>query len=118
MEISEIKKHVTHFSLELKHNAAQEEEVVVGGRVTSVIPPVNEEYPMYIVMLDDTIGVTHVFVPDSMMTEFHSHFQKDNYVFVEGFVNFITRQGKKEVMKDVSVFAFALKDITTVGDTI
>lgn len=118
MELNEIKKHVTHFSLELKQKAVQEEEVIIGGKVTNVIPPVSDEYPMYIVMLDDHIGVNHVFVPDEMMTEFFSYFQKDNYVFVEGFVNFITRQEKKETKKDVSVFAFAVKDITTVGDVI
>lgn len=109
MELSEIRKHVTHYSLELKLKAVQEEEVVVGGRVTTIVPPVDDEYPMHIVMLDDLVGITHVLVPDNLMDEYKDSFSYGNYVFVEGFVNFVSHQQKKEMKKDVSVFAFGVK---------
>jgi hypothetical protein len=117
MNISDIQQHVTYFSEELRHKAKHEEEVVVGGKITSIIPPVNDEYPMYIVMADDLIGTVHIMVPDTMMDAHLDNFQIGNFIFVEGFVNIITRTDKKETKKDISIFAFSMKDITKVGDT-
>jgi hypothetical protein len=113
-KIAEMKQHVTYFSEQLKREAVHEQDVVVGGKITSIVPltDFDERYPMYIVILDDLVGQVHVFVPDEMMQVYADEFQIGNYVFVEGFVNVITRRIHKELKRDISIFAYNLKEIS------
>lgn len=116
-ELYLLQMNVTHFSEQLRTETKHEQEVVIGGRITNIVLPLDEQYPMYIVMLDDLIGTTHVYVPNTMMEAYLDHFQIGKTVFVEGFVNVMTRHIKKEKKKDVTIFAYSMKDITKVGDT-
>lgn len=116
MNVTEIKKHVTHFSEQLR-DLEQEAMVTVGGTITHIVAPVDEEYPLYVVILDDKVGTIHTVVPDSMMDAYPEQFKVGQTIFIEGFVNIITRQIRKEKKKDVSIFAFSMKDITLIGDT-
>lgn len=111
-DLNHIKEHVTHFSIELGTKAVQEQEVTVGGRITHLIPPVSDEHPMYIAMMDDVLGTVHVFAPETLVSAYSEQFQPGNMVFVEGYVNFVTHTEKRKVKKDASVFAFGLKDTT------
>lgn len=117
MKIADLKSHVTYFSEELQHKAKHEEDLVVGGKITSILSPVSEEYPMYVLTLDDLVGTSHVMVPDAMYDAYLEEFKIGNTVFMEGFANVITRTVKKEIKKDVTIFAYSMKDITKVGDT-
>jgi hypothetical protein len=112
LNIEEIRQHVTHFSEELKFNVIQEQEIIVGGRVLSVVPPIDDKYPMYIVMLDDNVGVNHVYVLDTMFNAYKDFFVEGSYIFVEGLANVVSRSRNREIKKEVSVFAYAMKDIT------
>lgn len=112
MKIQDISLHVTHFSEELKHKAFQEDEVTVGGKIVSIIPPVNEEFPMYALTLDDHVGLTHALVPDTMMKHYSKELVVGEFVILEGFVNFITRRNKEEIIRDATVFVYSMKDIT------
>ena len=113
MNIATIKQHVTHFSEELRHKARHEENVVIGGAIQNIVPPIDEAFPMYIVTLDDLVGISYVVVPSTMIDAYMEDFQIGNFIFIEGFVNIVTRPNKK----DISVFAYSMKDITKVGDT-
>lgn len=117
MKIVDIQKHITHFSEQLSQGVIHEQDVSVGGKVTAIVPPFDESYPMYILFLDDKVGTTHVFVPETMIDSFPEQIQIGNYVFVEGFANVVTRKDGKKIEKEVSVFAYAMKDITKVGET-
>lgn len=117
MKIEDIQKHVTYFSEQLRFQAKHEEEIVVGGTITSIVPPIDEAYPMYILILDDLIGTTHVFAPNTLMDAYPNELKIGNVVFLEGFVNVVSRQINKEKKKDISIFAYGMKDITKVGDT-
>lgn len=114
MNVQDIRTHVTYFSEELKLKAVQEEDVVVGGVIQTIVPPVNSEYPMYILALDDKVGISYVAVPENMMTHYGEELQAGNLVFLEGFVNVV----KHNDQKDVTIFAYSMKDITKIGDTI
>lgn len=116
MHILDIKKHITHFSEELKYHAVHEENVTVGGKIIGYVPPVSEDHPMYIFLLDDHVGTVYVHVPEQMVLEC-SEISEGNYVFFEGFTNVISRYIEGELKKEVSVFAYNLKDISTNGDT-
>ena len=115
-KVTEIKQHVTHFSEQLRREAIHEQDVVVGGKITSIIPPLDDTFPMYIVILDDLVGQLHVFIPDEMMQVYMDQFQIGNHVFVEGFVNVITRRINKELKRDISIFAYGMKEISANGD--
>ncbi len=112
MELAEIQKHVTHFSEEIRTNATHGKEVIVGGKIESIIPPLSREDIMYVVMLDDQVGVSHIYVPNLLFHAFPEHFKIGNYIFVEGFVKVMSRSIKKEKKKDVCIYAYSLKDIT------
>jgi hypothetical protein len=116
MKATEIAKHVTHFSEQLKF-ASQEEEVVVGGKLTNMISPVDDHYPMYVAVLDDAIGTLHVYVSDTMISAYPEQFEVGNYIFLEGFVNIMSHRVKDKTEKEVSVFAYAMKDITILQET-
>ncbi|MBU5262051.1 hypothetical protein [Bacillus atrophaeus] len=112
MELDEIKKHITHLSEEIRLNAVHEQHVIVGGKIVDIIPPFTKENSIYILTIDDVIGTMNVLVSDTFMTEFNDRIELDKYVFFEGFANVVSRFIKKEIKKDVSVFAYSLKDIT------
>lgn len=118
MKINDIKNHVTHFSLELKSKAVQEQEVIVGGKITSIVPPIDESYPFYIVMIDDVIGISYVHVPPDLMDESLDEFKIGNFVFVEGYVTLISRVDKKtqEIVKDASVVVYGMKHVSKDGE--
>lgn len=118
MNIKTLKEHVTYFSEEFQYKAKHEEDVVVGGRILDIISPVDKDYPMFICLLDDKVGTSHVFVPENMMAAHKEELQIGQDVLLEGFVSIITREVKKEILKDISIFAYGMKDITKVGDTI
>lgn len=113
MKLNEIRRNVTHLSEELQHRAVQEEEVVVGGLIVDVVPPINDDFPMYIFTVDDTIGTIHVHVPKIMYHAYESSLSKGKYAFFEGFVNIVTSQSRKEVKKNISIYSYALKDISS-----
>jgi|GEM_PF-3645094 len=117
-KLSKFKKHVTHFSEQLKYQVVQEQEVIVGGTILNIVPPVDEEFPMYIVILDDLVGQTHVFVTEEIMNTFMDQFQIGQDVFIEGFVNIISRRIQGKEKRDVSVFAYDVKDFRKNGDNI
>ncbi|MNI99012.1 hypothetical protein D3C73_1579810 [compost metagenome] len=54
---------------------------------------------------------------DEIMKEHSDVLKIGNIAFFEAFVGVLTRQIKKDEKKDVSVFAFSVKDITKVGET-
>jgi hypothetical protein len=110
MKPSEIKKHVTHFSLELPQ-ANQEEDVVVGGELKAIIPPADEQNPMFILILDDHLGPIHVFVSDRMFTAHSNHLRIGSDVFIEGYVNFVSRKHGKQPDKEVFVYGYGIKQI-------
>ncbi len=112
MELHDIQKHITHFSEEIRLKAIHGEEVVVGGKIESIVPPLSDEHPMYVVILDDQVGTSHVFIPSEMYDAFSSRFQVGQYVFIEGFVKVMSRSIRKETTKDVSIYGYGLKDIT------
>lgn len=111
MEISEIKKHVTHFSLELASKAKFAEQVVTGGRIISIIPPVDEQHRMSILLLDDQVGTSHVFVSDRLMQHHSDAIQVGKYVFFEGVVSLIYRSEGKATKTEAAVYAYGLKEI-------
>ena len=57
MNIAEIKKHVTCFSEELPEKVKERDEVVVGGKIIGIVPPLGEAFPQYVLMLDDFVLV-------------------------------------------------------------
>lgn len=116
MNITDIQKHVTYFSEQLR-SAEHTEEVVIGGKINDILPPVNEEYPMYVVILDDFIGSSHVYVPDTMFQAFSDDFQVGNMVFLEGFVNVVSSYVSGKIVKETSVIAYGMKDITKEKET-
>jgi DNA polymerase III alpha subunit len=108
MKIADIQKHITYFSEELRQKCKHEEEVTVGGIIQSIVPPINDETDsMYIVVVDDLVGALHVMVPVTMMEHYKGKFQIGEFIVVNGFVNVVSRSHKK----DISVFAYDLKDI-------
>ncbi|MED3627955.1 hypothetical protein P4478_12920 [Bacillus subtilis] len=112
MELDEIKQYVTHLSEELRLNAAHEQHVIVGGKIVNIIPPFIKENSIFIVSIDDGIGTMNVLISDDFMSQFKEEVVLGEYVFFEGFANVVSRSIKNEVKKDVSVFAYSLKDIT------
>jgi hypothetical protein len=117
MNITDIRQHVTHFSEELRHKAKHEEEVVVGGEITNIIPPVSEDFPLYTVMVDDKVGTVHIMVSDTMISAYSDKFQTGSYIFLEGFANVISHIEYRQQRKDVIIFAYNVKDITIIGDS-
>lgn len=117
MEITDIKKHVTHLSEEIRHITTHMEEIVVGGKVTQVTPSLSDKTPTYILVLDDIVGVVRLFVGASFMRAFSDKLQIGEYVFIEAYSNIITRNDNRGKKKDVTVYGYNMKDITEVGDT-
>ena len=108
MNVAELKEHVTYFSEELKTKGFHREEVVVGGVIRAVVPAVSDDgSDAYIVTVDDHVGLLYVFVSDAMMSAYKDRITIGSSVLFEGLVNVLSRQGKR----DVSVFAYGLKDI-------
>lgn len=108
MQLDDIKKQVTHFSLQLS-SASQEEEVVVGGEIKSLIPSPQADDPMHILLLDDQVGQSHVFISDRMLKAYLPHFEVGNTIFVQGFVSFVSRKhGVAD--KEPFVYGYALAE--------
>lgn len=113
MELTDIKQHVTHFSEQLRLETKHREEVTVGGKILSIIPPITDDlHSMYVLVLDDKVGTHSVYISETLYQAFPEQFKKDNHVFLEGFVNVVNRHIKSAHKKEVSVFAYAMKDIT------
>lgn len=114
MEISDIKPHVTHFSEQLRFEGQHEQEVVVGGKILSVVQPVTQEHhDMYAVLIDDCLGTFIAYVTETLYQTFMNQFQVGNLIFLEGYLNVITRSIRKDIKREVSVLAYGVKDITT-----
>lgn len=112
MDINNIKQHVTHFSLELPEKTVQEQEVVVGGQITAIIPPVDAERPFFIVLLDDKVGALHVYVSETMMVHFAERITVGQYAFFEGAVSILRHLKFNKVETEAVVYAYGMKDIT------
>jgi len=108
MNVAELKEHVTYFSEELRVKGLHREEVVVGGTIRAIIPAVSDEgKDAYIVTVDDHVGLLFVFVSDEMMFAYQDRITIGNSVLFEGLVNVLSRKDRR----DVSIFAYGLKDI-------
>lgn len=106
LNVTELKKYVTHFSEQLKLEAKYKEDVIVGGKITSITPPMTEEYPLHSMIVDDHVGLLHIYIPPDMFTAYHDSFVQGEYVFVKGIVNVISRQVKGDIQRDYSVIAY------------
>ncbi|MCD7911031.1 hypothetical protein KC480_05765 [Bacillus velezensis] len=112
MELAEIKRQITHLSEELRLNAIHEQHVIVGGKIVDIIPPFTKENSIYILRIDDVIGTINVLVSEVFMNEFKNQITLDEVLFFEGYANVVSRVIKQKVKKDVSVFAYSLKEIS------
>lgn len=112
--VRNIQSHVTHLSAELNKNAIHGQEVVVGGRITGIVPPsdlIDDE--RYIFFVDDYIDSFHVLVPKALKEAFSDKLQLNQIVFFEGFANVVTRIRLQQEVREVSVIAYGLKDISS-----
>lgn len=112
MKVENMKEYVTHFSEQLRNETQHKQEVVVGGKIISITPPVLDEYPTYLISLDDHVGTIQVYVPHNMMTSYSNDFEIGKYVFIKGFVSVISRYIGESLKRDISVIAYDVNDIT------
>lgn len=117
MNITQLKQHVTHFSASLRLDCSHGQEVVVGGRVTHILPPLSESYPKVMVQIEDYLGQLCIFVPEALLDSQEKAVHVGDFFIFEGYVNVIHRIIQNEPIKDITIFAFDMKDITSNGDT-
>lgn len=111
MNVSELRKYVTHFSEELKFKTGHRDEVLVGGQIKNIVPPILEEFPMYLIIVDDMVGTLHIYASEKLYKAYSEHLQIGKHVFVKGFVNVVSHYKYDHLEKDYTVIAYDLANI-------
>lgn len=106
MNISELRECITHFSEEIKQKSKHQDEVVVGGKITNIIPPFLDEIPMYLLQIDDYVGTLYVYLSSNLFEMYQRDLKVDHFICFKGFVNIVSQKIKDEVKKSCSIMAF------------
>lgn len=103
LDIQTLKRHVTHFSEEIRLAGETGKEVIVGGTITDIYPIDNR---FYCIVLDDFVGTIRVLISHNLFNHNRTLIQKNHVLFVNGFINIITRKREGAVDVDYSVVGY------------
>lgn len=122
-----LKDKVTHFSSQLKTNPKNELEVIVGGKIKEIYPPLNlvidafttestnekietidfSEY--YTVIIDDGLGELLIYVSKDLYKHYESSIQKENICIFKSFTHTLTRSIQGVFAVELSLYAYDIE---------